>query len=150
MGLTKIIQRAGAGGVISGLSYAIERPGVIGPEVPVVIDDHARANLDRLLTSGNAIPHDGRCPLFGACCADSITLPALKAARPRHFPGLRVRCCRRSAIQRAGDDSLVTHGSAFDLFRSRGTFPADHAAGAIPLLASTRYRPTGTRRYGRP
>src|SRR5260370_23206289 len=49
------------------------------------------------------------------------------------------------AVQRAGDDSLVAHGWAFDLF-SLGSqnSPADHASRDIPLLASTRYRPIPT------
>jgi hypothetical protein len=55
-------------------------------------------------------------------------------------------------VQRAGDDSLVAHGSAFDLFRSgvADRFPADHAASTVQLLASTRYRPTEPPRQARP
>ena len=44
------------------------------------------------------------------------------------------------AVQRAGDDSLVAHGSAFDCVEVATRDPADHASGIIRLLASTRYR----------
>src|SRR5260370_22504075 len=134
--------------------------GVWVSEVGCVIDDHARAGLaERRMDLAGHTDLPGR----------QVSLARrLLAQMDVHHAGAGVEGCFRltrhflrgyrdvmlfrvgqHAVQRAGDDSLVAHGWAFDLLERAISWSWDHASCISPLLASTRYRPDRTGRCGR-
>ena len=128
----QIVQRAGiAGGHFGpGLAHAIERALVVRPGgAGGVVDDHARAGLaDRLLDFAGHGDLPGRqMPLARRLLAQMDMHHAGAGVErglglARHFlrgnRHVMLFGIGQHAVQRAGDDSLVAHGSAFDRFRS--------------------------------